>query len=454
MPLPHALSLDGSPTPATPSARREDVQPAPPAVRGTESKGAVGAGSWPAIELRITSDLDAIEETWRAFEREADGTVFQTFDWLSKWQRHIGALAGTVPAVVTGHDGDGLLLFLLPLAVERQRLARRLTWWGEDLCDYNGPLLRRGFGERVGAAAFPVLWREVLRLLRSDPRFGFDYVDLSKMLETVGSQPNPFVSLETHPNPSGAYVANLGADWESFYAAHRSGPTRKKERKQLKQLAEHGAVRFVEVREPTAIAVSMEALIAQKSASFRRMGVADNFARPGYRSFYLDLTTDPRGLDTVNLTRFDVGDTIAAASVGLRFGDNYYLVLSSYADGDLARFGPGRAHLNELLRHAIDGKVRRFDFTIGDEPYKRDWADVVLRPLDHLQPVTIRGRAVVYGMGAFRTLKRFIKQTPVLWRTFTKVRTWKASLRHPANGHRRPRLKLRRTSRRVQAPGR
>jgi CelD/BcsL family acetyltransferase involved in cellulose biosynthesis len=432
MPLPSALSLHGSPTPSAVSARREDVPSAPPIVRGVESKGAMGAGGRPAIELRVTPDLDAIEETWRAFESEAEGTVFQTFDWLSKWHRHVGVLAGTVPAVVTGYDADGSLLFLLPLAVERKRLARRLTWLGEDLCDYNGPLLRRGFGERLGVAAFPALWREILGLLQSDPHFRFDYVDLSKMLETIGSQPNPFISLETHPNPSGAYVANLGTDWETFYAAHRSGPTRKKERKQLKQLAEHGAVRFVEVREPGAAAASMETLIAQKSASFRRMGVADNFARPGFRSFYLDLATDPRGLDTVNVSRLDVGDAIVAASVGLRFGDNYYLVLSSYADGDLARFGPGRAHLNELLRHAIDSKVRRFDFTIGDELYKRDWADVVLRPLDHLQPVTIRGGAVVYGMVAFRTLKRFIKQTPALWRAFTKVRAWKASLLNPA----------------------
>ncbi|HEY5082556.1 MAG TPA: GNAT family N-acetyltransferase [Bauldia sp.] len=434
MPLPHALLLDGSPAPASAPTRRENAQPLPPPALGAEGKDVAGAGRWPAIELRVTSDLGAIEETWRAFEGEAEGTVFQTFDWLSKWQRHIGALAGAVPAIVTGRDADGSMLFLLPLAVERQRLARRLTWLGEDLCDYNGPLLRRGFGERFGAAGFPALWREILGLLRSDLRFGFDYVDLPKMLEMVGSQPNPFISLETHSNPSGAYVANLGTDWETFYAAHRSGPTRKKERKQLKQLAEHGAVRFVEVQEPTAVVISMEALIGQKSAAFRRMGVSDNFARPGFRSFYLDLAADPRCLDIVNVSRLDVGDTIAAASVGLRFGDNYYLVLSSYADGDLARFGPGRAHLNELLRHAIDRKVRRFDFTIGDEPYKRDWADVVLRPLDHLQPVTIRGRVMVSGMTAFRTLKRFIKQTPALWRTFTKVRAWKASLLNPAKG--------------------
>ena len=94
----------------------------------------------------------------------------------------------------------------------------------------------------------------------------------------------------------------------------------------------------------------------------------------------------------------------------------------------MARFGPGRAHLNELLRHAVAGQFRRFDFTIGDEPYKRDWSDIVLRPYDHLQPVTIRGAAVVSAKVAFRVTKRFIKQTPALWRLFSKARALKAAL--------------------------
>ena len=426
--LHHALSLASAAAPGVVAALRDRVGPMVPASRAAKGESARTAASASAIDLRVTSDLDGLEETWRAFEKEADGTVFQTFDWLSTWQRHIGNLGGTVPAVVTGRDASGALLFLLPLAVERRAFARRLTWLGADLCDYNGPLLSQRFTERFGATWFPALWQEILGLLRSDPRFRFDYVDLPKMLDTVGSQPNPFVSLEVHSNPSGAYVATLGTDWEAFYAANRSGPTRKKERKQLKQLAEHGEVRFVEVDDPAAIAGSMATLIEQKSHAFARMGVVDNFARPGYRAFYLDLTSAPRARDIVHVSRLDVGETVAAASLGLRFRGTYYLVLSSYQDGELARFGPGRAHLNELLRHAVAGQFRRFDFTIGDEPYKRDWSDIVLRPYDHLQPVTIRGAAVVSAKVAFRVTKRFIKQTPALWRLFSKARALKAAL--------------------------
>jgi hypothetical protein len=54
------------------------------------------------VSLRVHSDLEEIRDEWKAFERQADRTVFQTFDWLADWQREIGARNGTIPAIVLG----------------------------------------------------------------------------------------------------------------------------------------------------------------------------------------------------------------------------------------------------------------------------------------------------------------------------------------------------------------
>jgi CelD/BcsL family acetyltransferase involved in cellulose biosynthesis len=152
------------------------------------------------------------------------------------------------------------------------------------------------------------------------------------------------------------------------------------------------------------------------------MGVEDIFARPGHRDFYLDVATDPAG-GLSHVSRLDVGGATVAANLGLRFRDCYYLLLSSYQDGELARFGPGRAHLHELLRTAIERGFRRFDFTVGDEPYKRDWSDIELTLSDHLAGVTMRGRVVAAASAAYRRAKRFVKQTPAIWRLFNKIRS-------------------------------
>jgi CelD/BcsL family acetyltransferase involved in cellulose biosynthesis len=378
------------------------------------------------IALTIHGDLTAIEQQWKTFQQHADCTAFQTFEWLSAWQSHIGRRSKTLPAIVLGRTRDGELLFILQLAIETTGLVRRLTWLGSELCDYNAPLVAACFSAHVDADRFVLLWQEIIQRLRAEPRFRFDLVDLQKMPEMVGAQKNPFLNLPVLANPSGAYVANLGSDWEKFYTEKRSSATRKKERRQLKHLAEHGEVRFVDVQEPDDIARTLDTLITQKSHAFAGMGVEDIFARPGYRDFFRAIVTAPGTL--AHMSRLDLGSTIAAANLGLRFRGCYYLIVSSYHDGEFTRFGPGRAHLHELMRHAIERGFRRFDFTIGDEPYKRDWSDTELRLYDHLAAVTLRGRLVVAMAAAFRRTKRFIKQTPALWHAFSKVRVFVGSL--------------------------
>ncbi len=419
---------------ATFPAISERIVPAEPSSLGQESPESIGRSvkvarsrvaastSWSGLDLQLCRDLADVREEWRAFEREASCTVFQSFDWLATWQRHIGTRSGTLPAVILGRDADGETLFILPLAIEARGLVRRLCWLGSDLCDYNAPLLGRRFSQRLGSDRFVRLWPDIIDLLQNEPRFSFDVVDLQKMPETIGGQRNPFLDLQTLANPSGAYVATLGRNWEEFYAAKRSSSTRKRERRQLKHLAEHGEIRFVDVDDRKDIARTLDTLIGQKTSAFARMGVENIFARPGYREFFLDVATDPGTRELIHVSRLEVGDRTAAANLGLRFRACYYLILSSYHDGELARLGPGRAHLHELLRHAIDRGFQRFDFTIGDEPYKRDWSDIELRLHDHLAAVTIQGWLVMAMMTAFRRAKRFIKQTPAMWHAFSKAR--------------------------------
>jgi CelD/BcsL family acetyltransferase involved in cellulose biosynthesis len=88
----------------------------------------------------------------------------------------------------------------------------------------------------------------------------------------------------------------------------------------------------------------------------------------------------------------------------------------------------GRAHLNELLRHAIANGFMRFDFAVGDELYKRDWCDIELNLYDHLAAATARGAIAMALVGACRRAKRMIKQSPTRWPAFSRARALAAVL--------------------------
>lgn len=397
-----------------------------PAVGRSDARASAAFGD---IRFSVYEDLAAIERDWRAFEAQADGTVFQSFNYLATWRRHIGALTGERPAIVVGRDGTGAILLLLPLAVRADGFARELTWLGSELCDYNGPLLAVNFSACVDRARFLELWREIVAKLQARPRLRCDVIALDKMPDLVGAQSNPMRYLGGTLNPSGAYLTHLSGDWQTFYTDKRSSATRRRDRTKRKKLSEFGDVTFVNPASEGDVLQSLNTLMAQKARSFARMGVANLFAKPGHADFYRALATDAATRSLVHVSRLDVGGKAAAVNLGLIFRGRYYHLLASYSGCDLSRFGPGAAHLHDLLHYAIDHGCTIFDFTIGDERYKRDWCDTELLLYDYIAPVTWRGTLVAMPRQAAQRLKRWIKQTPALWATATKAREALGKLR-------------------------
>jgi len=381
------------------------------------------AGEPPSrLELRIHSDLRTIEDEWRRFELTADCTAFQTFDWLATWQRHIGSREGARPAIAVASFADGEMACLLPLCVVHGRLARRLCWLGQDQCDYNAPLLAPDFSRRVTAEQFLAIWHELLAQLQSEPLLRHDWIGFEKMPHAVGAQPNPCLHLGVTLNASGAHLTELGTDWESFYKAKRSSATRRRDRSKQRHMSQYGDVRFSTVTDADTARRTLAVLMEQKARSLARRGIGDIFAPPGHSAFYIDLATNPRLRDFVHVSRVDIGPLCAAANFGVVFGDCYYHVLASFADTEVAHYGPGALHLRELMAYAIKRGLKRFDFTIGDEPYKQEWSDATLALYDHAATVTWRGLPARALSAVQRRTKRTIKQTPALWRLASQAR--------------------------------
>ena len=386
------------------------------------------------LSVRIYRDLAAVEPEWRRFERCADCTAFQTFDWLAAWQRNVGLREGVRPAIAVGRFGGDETAFIVPLGVAPARWAKRLCWLGQELCDYNAPLLARDFSQRVAPDRFLAVWRELLQQIQTDPLLRHDWIEFEKMPQEIGAQINPFTYLAVTPNASGAHLTHLGDDWEEFYTTKRSSGTRRRDRAKRRHMSEYGEIRFMTASDADDARRTLETLMEQKSRSLARRGIADIFARPGYREFFLDLASNPNIRDLIHISRVEVGTTSAATNFGIVFGDCYYHVLASYDHGAISQYGPGALHLRELMAHAIRLGLKRFDFTIGDEAYKLEWCDTRLSLYDYSATVTWRGLPASAFSTVRRRIKRFIKQTPFVWRLASKARSTIGSLSysHPA----------------------
>jgi CelD/BcsL family acetyltransferase involved in cellulose biosynthesis len=264
--------------------------------------------------------------------------------------------------------------------------------------------------------------------MQADARFRFDTVRLEKMPGMLGSQRNPMLSLQTSLFPSGSYATPLAGSWEDFYRVKRSSATRRRDRSKRNRLAEYGEIRFKTAETRDERSDALAALVAQKSAWFAKRGIRDIFAHPDHVAFYRDFSGNPQSRGLAHVSRLTIGAETAAINFGLVFRGRYYYVLASYIDGEMTRLGPGVVHLHELFRYAIDRHCTAFDFTVGDERYKLDWCDGVNPLYDHFAAATWRGAILIAPILIRTWAKRTIKQTPLLWNGFNKIRLLKARL--------------------------
>ena len=160
----------------------------------------------------------------------------------------------------------------------------------------------------------------------------------------------------------------------------------------------------------------------------------DIFNRQGYPEFFKAISVSPQMTDVVSVSRLDIGGKPTATAFALCFKSCYYLVLSSYENNELALYSPGRAHLCDMVRSAVERRYERFDFTIGDEPYKRDWCETEQQLFDHSAAVTLRGIPPAAAALAWGRAKRAIKHSALLWGIAQRLRAAKAGLSKPSAG--------------------
>ena len=75
------------------------------------------------------------------------------------------------------------------------------------------------------------------------------------------------------------------------------------------------------------------------------------------------------------------------------------------------------------MQYATEYAHTEFDFTVGDDGYKGDWCEVETLLFDHIAATTVRGLLTRLPRTSFLKAKRFIKQTPVLWEAFSRLRS-------------------------------
>jgi CelD/BcsL family acetyltransferase involved in cellulose biosynthesis len=321
------------------------------------------------VRMALSEALALGPAVWEAVEAKAEApSPFMSWAWHRAWA-DAGPEAASSEALVLREAGVGAgagaeVQALLPLA-RRRILFRRvpvnaLTWAIGDLgCPDHLDVLARP-GADVGALV-PLLedldW-QILVLSNLAP----DAPAARQLCESLATRGHV---IRRQPLWTAPYL-ELRGDWDTYLATLT--PTRRQTlRRKERQLRREHAVTVTDY-DGDRIDDGLRHLMSLHES--RWQGGA--FQAPGMRPLHRRFAVELAARRQLWLATLDVGGAPVAAWYGFTRGDTVYFYQSG-RDPSWERYSVGLILMGTMIRRAIEGGYRRFDFLRGADPYKRQW---------------------------------------------------------------------------------
>jgi CelD/BcsL family acetyltransferase involved in cellulose biosynthesis len=339
----------------------------------------------PETTVEWTDRLDPLREDWdRLFERTPAASGFESFGWIQAF--HEAFPRGELRIAVARRGGRVVGIVPMRLCAGRLSLIKS--------GNYAGPVYEPDSLEGLVGA-----WARAIRRERNVRAVDLDGLrGTSPFFERVSGLslgrwgPPRVVRTFTCP------AVELGGS----VLERRSGRTRSSLSRRWRRLEQQGRLEFVETSDPDAIKARLPRLFELYERRWEGRPIRGGFTRPMQDFHAKALTAGCSRLSTLELN----GDVIAF-SYGVRAGG----VTTSYTlahDSGFDAFSPGRLLLVRILEAAAARGDRAYDFSLGDAPYKQEWAD-------HDQGVyrLLWGRHN-HGLGAVERLRAGARSCPWL----------------------------------------
>ncbi|MGN6571291.1 MAG: GNAT family N-acetyltransferase [Pseudolabrys sp.] len=367
-------------------------------------------------EIAVFDDMAAAEGPWRALEGSGSlATPYQGYDFLNHWQAHLGAAAGTTPAIAVAFNPAKVPLFLLPLGMRRIGGLRALEFLGGKHANFNMGLWRRDVAASIGAPE--------LRAMIGELSDRADLLMLTAQPLTWGGVTNPLALLPHQRSANNGFSCSLIPDFEALFRARTNSATRKKMKKKERALAAMGEVRFERANDPRQVNRVLDTFFKQKSARMRLLGQPDVFADPAVRRFVASVAEpDGKRAAPAELYALSVDDLIVATIGGVVAGGRFCAMFNSIHGGRYAAESPGEQLIVRLVKACCERGLDTFDLGVGQSRYKHLFCEDAEPLFDSYLPLTAAAHLPAAAFRAVASAKRVLKEHPSLWSAVRSLR--------------------------------
>ncbi|EKF20240.1 GNAT family N-acetyltransferase [Nitratireductor pacificus] len=372
-----------------------------------------------------TLTVSSADPTARAQYREDCRTAHfmpaQSPDWIDAWAEH----ASNACIIVRLSDGERHLLSLA-LEIAAHGPLRIARFIGDRHANGNFPATERSLGGPLPPQLMTALL-EGLRRQRPD----IDLLALERQVHAIDGAQNPLLAWPGTPSPNVALAVDLAGGFEAVLGRASGKRKRKQHRAQARKLEAAGGHRRLRATSRAETDAMLDAFFAMKRHRFAKMGIRDVFAAESVQQAFRTLFGDAVRAEEPAFVMhgLEVGGRLRAVTGSSRTATRMICEFSSITEDELSDISPGAFLFFENIEEACGDGLQVYDFSVGDEYYKRLWCDLETVQFDTFVPLTARGRLLALSRSGLAHAKRRINGNPRLWSAAKWLRRKLAFLR-------------------------
>lgn len=356
----------------------------------------------------ILTTFAAAEEAWRQLSTpENVSTPYQTFDFLSLWQQHVGTQMGAEPYVVVAYDRDNRPVMVLPLVMCTRHGVKVAFFPGGKHANFKMALWQRDFAANATRKDIDDILKRIAS--HSDKP---DVLSLPQQpLEWDGVQ-NPFALLPRQPAVNECPLLTLDpkAPPQTRFGSSFRRRLNGKEKK-LKTLPGYRYVHATTVDEATRL---LDMFFAVKPLRMAEQKIKNVFAEPGVEEFIRHACLDglSEGKPAIALHGLVLESEVIAMFGGVGDNSRFSTMFNTYTNSEASKNSPGLVLLRNIIDNYADRGVPSFDFGVGTDEYKLQFCKERFPLFDSFLPLTAKGSAAAKMLSFESRVKRAIKQSP------------------------------------------
>lgn len=346
---------------------------------------------------------------WLDLQERSEIYMFQTYNWLAHWQKTIGVANQNEPCIVVV-EVFGRIEIIIPFCIEKKYGIKFLTFLGGEYTDYHMPICSSK-GEHL--LLDNKIWQKILKVVPN-----YDVLNIKKIPENVILSGIIAISGIKFNVISHSYSINLPSDWLEYKEKYL--PRKTDGRRKRKQLSALGTLRFdvIEKNSPEYLSV-FQALVKEKQKRYISTGLKDMFSDESAFNFYFSMPVNVGNNAVTNLSVLRLDNHILAAHWGVVDKDRLYWLVPAFSSA-WSKYSPGRLLLEHLIEWSYSKGIKVFDFTIGEEDYKKEWCNDEMPLYDAISVDSLRG----YVYSILLLVKEKLKNKEKIYKTVSKIKAF------------------------------